>query len=113
MLPPGLSYDATVLKTESHQAKLHGSTPRQGHDYGVQMNVSTTDAQKKKKHETPTEESYSTKDPRYNIGPLVTTVEDVFHVHDGHNGGSSGSKAADHLHSLCLAGMIWNPGTTR
>ena len=105
-LPLGLSYDTTVTKMESHQAKLCGSIPRQCCDYDIQKNESTTDTRKKKKHETPTEESYSSKDARYSLRPLATTMEDVLHVHSSHNGSNSGGKDANHLHSLCLASMI-------
>ena len=73
------------------------------------MNGSTMDVRKKKKHETPTKESYSSKDPRNNLRPLATAAEDVLHVHSGHNGDSSGGKATGHLCSLRLAGMVWEP----
>jgi hypothetical protein len=71
---------------------------------------STADARKRKKHRTQAEGLHSSKDPRYNLRPLATTVEDILHVYSSHDSGSSSSKATDQLRSLLLAGVIRNPG---
>ena len=56
---------------------------------------------------TQTKESYSSKDPRYNLRPLATTIEDVLHIYGSHDGGRGGSEADNQLHPLCLPGKVW------
>jgi hypothetical protein len=70
---------------------------------------SIADAPKRKKHGTQAEGLHSSKDPRYNLKPIATAMEDILHVYCGHDGGSSSSEAADQLCSLCLAGVIQKP----
>ena len=95
VLPPNLSYDSLAVKMELHQTKLHRTIPRQGRNYGIQTIGSTADMRKKKKRGKQAKKIYLLKDPRYNLRSLATAIEDVLHVHDGHDGGRDGGKAAN------------------
>jgi hypothetical protein len=56
---------------------------------------SAASARRKKKHRIQAEELHSSKDPRYNLMPLATTMEDILHVYSCHDGGGYSSEAAN------------------
>jgi hypothetical protein len=51
--------------------------------------------ERKRKHETQAKGFHSSKNPRYNLRPLATTMEDILHIYSCHDGGSSSSEAAN------------------